>query len=149
MARTKRPARKAAAPKAADESVVEEPAVEEIPAEEADASVEDDGNPVNERELMTVEEPDNTPKPKRFQPREKSASADEMIASASEEKQYKNKALKMRAVLAAQEQVRIRVAKVHGPQTVIINGVRFNIPTNVYVSVPLQVATMLEDAEVI
>lgn len=142
MAKAKRPARKASKPVA-----VEAP-VEEVAAEEAEASVEDNGNPVNDRvreaDLMSVEEADNTPAPKRFQDIGK-----DVTLTRSEEQKYKTKALKMRQVLAAQEQVRVRVAKVHGPQTVIINGVRFNIPTNVYVSVPLQVARMLEDAEVI
>jgi hypothetical protein len=42
---------------------------------------------------------------------------------------------------------KIRVPKVNGPQTVVINGARFNIPANVYVEVPEQVAQVLRDAD--
>lgn len=42
---------------------------------------------------------------------------------------------------------RIRVPKVMGPQVVIINGARFNVPANVYIDVPQQVAQILRDAE--
>jgi hypothetical protein len=47
----------------------------------------------------------------------------------------------------AQPKVRIRVPKVNGPQTVIINGARFDVPANVWVMVPEQVAEVLTDAE--
>lgn len=46
----------------------------------------------------------------------------------------------------AQPKTRIRVPKVMGPQVVIINGARFNVPANVFVEVPAQVAQVLQDA---
>ncbi len=49
--------------------------------------------------------------------------------------------------IRAQPKERIRVPKVMGPQTVIINGARFNVPSNVYVEVPQQVAEVLRDAD--
>lgn len=48
--------------------------------------------------------------------------------------------------IKAQKTVRIRVPKVMGPQVVIINGARFNVPANVFVDVPEQVAQILQDA---
>lgn len=48
--------------------------------------------------------------------------------------------------IKAQPTEKIRVPKVNGPQTVIINGARFNIPANVYVEVPQQVAQILRDS---
>lgn len=49
--------------------------------------------------------------------------------------------------IKAQPTERIRVPKVMGPQVVIINGARFNVPANVYVDVPRQVAQILRDAD--
>lgn len=49
--------------------------------------------------------------------------------------------------IKAQPTEKIRVPKVSGPQTVIINGARFNVPANVYVEVPEQVAQILRDAD--
>lgn len=51
------------------------------------------------------------------------------------------------ASIKAQPTERIRVPKVNGPQVVIINGARFNVPCNVYVDVPQQVAQILRDSE--
>lgn len=51
------------------------------------------------------------------------------------------------AAIKGQPMVKIRVPKVHGPQTVTINGARFNIPSNIFVEVPEQVAQILADAE--
>lgn len=51
------------------------------------------------------------------------------------------------ARIKAQPTVRIRVHKSQGPQTVIINGARFNVPCNVWVNVPEQVAEELRNAE--
>ncbi len=48
--------------------------------------------------------------------------------------------------IRAQPTEKIRVPKIHGPQVVIINGARFNVPANVYVNVPQQVAEILRDA---
>lgn len=45
-----------------------------------------------------------------------------------------------------QPKVRIRVPQVMGPQVVVINGARFNIPSNVSIEVPEQVAQTLVDA---
>lgn len=50
------------------------------------------------------------------------------------------------ALVNAQPKVRIRVPKVMGPQVVIINGARWNVPANVFVDVPQQVAEILQDA---
>lgn len=50
------------------------------------------------------------------------------------------------AAIKAQPKVKIRIPKVHGPQTVIINGARFDIASNVFVDVPQQVADVLADA---
>lgn len=47
----------------------------------------------------------------------------------------------------AQPREKIRVPKVMGPQVVIINGARFNVPCNIYVEVPEQVAQILRDAD--
>ena len=41
---------------------------------------------------------------------------------------------------------KIRVPKVMGPQVVIINGARFNVPANVWVEVPQQVAQILRES---
>jgi len=49
--------------------------------------------------------------------------------------------------IRSQPKERIRVPKVHGPQVVIINGARFNVPSNVYVEVYEQVAQVLRDAD--
>ena len=51
------------------------------------------------------------------------------------------------AAINSQPKVRIRVPKAHGPQVVIINGARFNIPSNIPIMVPQQVADILADAE--
>jgi hypothetical protein len=48
--------------------------------------------------------------------------------------------------IKAQPKVKIRVPKVYGPQVVIINGARFNVPSNVFIEVPEQVAQILADA---
>lgn len=48
--------------------------------------------------------------------------------------------------ISAQPKVRIRVPKVYGPQVVVINGARFNIPSNVSIEVPEQVAQVLSDS---
>lgn len=45
-----------------------------------------------------------------------------------------------------QPKVRVRVPQVMGPQVVVINGARFNIPSNVSIEVPEQVAQVLVDA---
>lgn len=50
------------------------------------------------------------------------------------------------AQIKKQPTVKVRVPKTFGPQVVIINGARFNIPANVYVDVPEQVAGILRDA---
>jgi len=50
------------------------------------------------------------------------------------------------ARIKAQPHERIRVPKVHGPQVVIINGARFNVPSNVSIDVPQQVAEVLREA---
>lgn len=50
------------------------------------------------------------------------------------------------AKIREQPTVRIRVPKVHGPQVVVINGARFNIPSNVSIDVPQQVADVLAEA---
>lgn len=50
------------------------------------------------------------------------------------------------AAIKKQPSVKIRVPKVMGPQTVVINGARFNVPANVYIEVPQQVADILRDA---
>ncbi len=50
------------------------------------------------------------------------------------------------ARISAQPKVRIKVPKVHGPQVVVINGARFNIPSNVSIEVPQQVAEVLSEA---
>lgn len=49
--------------------------------------------------------------------------------------------------IKAQPTEKIRISKLMGPQVVIINGARFNVPANVYVEVPQQVAEILRDAE--
>lgn len=46
----------------------------------------------------------------------------------------------------AQPKTRIRIIKEQGPQVVIINGARFNVPSNVYVEVPEQVAQLLQES---
>jgi hypothetical protein len=48
--------------------------------------------------------------------------------------------------IRAQPTTKIRVPKVMGPQVVVINGARFNVPCNVFVEVPEQVAEVLRDA---
>lgn len=50
------------------------------------------------------------------------------------------------ASIKSQPTERIRVPKIHGPQVVVINGARFNVPANVFVNVPQQVAEVLRDA---
>jgi hypothetical protein len=49
--------------------------------------------------------------------------------------------------IKAQPTEKIRVPKIMGPQVVIINGARFNVPANIYVEVPQQVAQILRDAD--
>jgi hypothetical protein len=51
------------------------------------------------------------------------------------------------AKAAAQPKVRIRVPKSAGPQTVIINGARWDVPANVPVEVPEMVADVLREAD--
>lgn len=62
---------------------------------------------------------------------------------------YEAKMKRTRAALDGQPKVRVRIPKARGPQTVTINGARFNIPANIHVEVPQQVATSLEKAEII
>lgn len=50
------------------------------------------------------------------------------------------------AAIHKQPKVKIRIPKLYGPQTVIINGARFDIASNVFVEVPEQVAQILADA---
>ena len=50
------------------------------------------------------------------------------------------------AVIKAQPYEKVRVPKLHGPQVVVINGARFDVPANVFVPVPAQVAQVLRDA---
>lgn len=66
------------------------------------------------------------------------SAADQIEAAAAVDAAFKQ--------LKAQPKVRIRVPKVMGPQVVNINGARFNVPANVYVDVPQQVAEVLADA---
>ena len=49
--------------------------------------------------------------------------------------------------LNAQPKVSVRIAKGLGPQSVIINGARFNIPAGIPVDVPKDVADLLRYAE--
>ena len=51
------------------------------------------------------------------------------------------------AEINKQPRVKVRVPKAFGPQVVIINGARFNVPSNIYVDVPEQVAQILRDSE--
>lgn len=53
---------------------------------------------------------------------------------------------KAAAAIRSQPMVKVRVPKVFGPQVVIINGARWNVPSNVFVEVPEQVAKILADA---
>jgi len=50
------------------------------------------------------------------------------------------------AEINAQPKAKIRVPQVFGPQVVIINGARFNVPCGIFVEVPQQVADMLADS---
>lgn len=50
------------------------------------------------------------------------------------------------AQLREQPKVRIRIHKDLGPQVVIINGARYNVPSNVPLMVPEQVAQVLEES---
>jgi len=59
---------------------------------------------------------------------------------------HSSKLARMRAILAAQPTRRIRIRKEDGPQTVIINGARTNIPAGIHVDVAEQIAQVLEDA---
>lgn len=53
----------------------------------------------------------------------------------------------MFAKMAKEPKVRIRVPKSSGPQTVIINGARWDVPANVPVEVPAPIADILREAE--
>lgn len=66
------------------------------------------------------------------------SAADQIAAQVGQDAAFK--------AIKAQPTVKIRVPKVMGPQVVIINGARFNVPANVYVEVPQQVAEILRDA---
>ena len=50
------------------------------------------------------------------------------------------------AAIRKQAKVKIRVHKSQGPQVVIVNGARFNVPCGVFVEVPEQIAQILADS---
>ena len=66
-----------------------------------------------------------------------------------DDKEHDSRLRKMQNHLAKQPKVKIRVAKDRGPQTVIINGARYNIPAGITVEVPEPVADLLRDADLI
>ena len=80
----------------------------------------------------------------------KKASKAQLAAQSSGDiRSYENKMMQMQRLLAAQPKVSVRIQKAIGPQSVIINGARFNIPAGIPVEVPEQVAELLRDAELI
>jgi hypothetical protein len=60
---------------------------------------------------------------------------------------YENKLMKMQRILREQPKVQVRIPKDLGPQSVILNGARFNIPAGVSVQVPQSVADAMREAE--
>jgi len=67
----------------------------------------------------------------------------------SDEKAHQSKLMIMRDLLESQKKVSVRIPKSVGPQTAIINGMRYNIPAGISVEVPEAIAALLADAELI
>ena len=75
--------------------------------------------------------------------------SDPPATTQSDQHNYDTKIDRTRKALDKEPKVRVRVPKALGPQTVIINGLRFNIPANLHVEVPESVARLLEGAELV
>jgi hypothetical protein len=85
------------------------------------------------------------------QPAAPVAMADELEKQAerADRDAHASKMKKAFAFLASQPKETVRVPKAMGPQSVIINGARFNLPAGISVQVPADVAALLRDAEII
>lgn len=75
--------------------------------------------------------------------------SDPPAATQSDQHNYDTKIERTRKALDKEPKVRVRIPKNLGPQTVIVNGARFNIPANLHVEVPQSVANLLEGAELV